>query len=158
MKKLKEIRGTLKEVELGKLPDPPPVVVLRRIGLRSFPTGERVALYRNDKLNLDVSVPYLPGKIGGMKPMAMMREEIELNIQDINETIIKKLISIIRKGTPQLVSFADGTKGEVQPAVASRIVNLTKKVNFTNRVGLTRFVSGDPKNFKSVVDFTTANG
>jgi hypothetical protein len=158
MKKLKEIRGTLKEVELGKLPDPPPVVVLRRIGLRSFPTGERVALYRNDKLNLDVSVPYLPGKVGGMKPMAMMREEIELNIQDINETIIKKLISIIRKGTPQLVSFADGTKGEVQPAVASRIVNLTKKVNFTNRVGLTRFVSGDPKNFKSVVDFTTANG
>jgi hypothetical protein len=158
MKRLKEIRGTLKEAEFGKLPDPPPVVVLRRIGLRSFPTGERVALYRNDKLNLDVSVPYLPGKIGGMKPMAMMREEIELNIQDINETIIKKLISIIRKGQPATVSFADGTKGEVQPAIAARIVNLTKKANFTNRVGLSRFVSGDSKNFKSVVDFTTANG
>lgn len=158
MKRLKEIRGTLKEAEYGKLPDPPPVIVLRRIGLRAFPTGERIALYRNDKLNLDVSVPYLPGQIGGMKPMAVMREEIELDTMQINETIIKKLISIVRKGQPSMVTFADGTKGEVQPAVAARIVNLTKKANFTNRVGLTRFVSGDPKSFKSVVDFTTANG
>lgn len=158
MKSFKEIRGTLLEAEYVKLPDPPPVVVLRRIGIRMYPTGERIALYRNSKLNLDVSVPYFPGKIGNIKvPVAVMREEIELPLENLNETIMKRLLKIVRSGQPDNVEFGNGTTAQVQPAVAARLVNLTKQLHFTNRVKFTRYVSGNPQDFKSAVDFTTAN-
>jgi hypothetical protein len=155
MKYFKEIRGTLKEAERGKLPDPPPVIMLRRIGLRNFPTGERVALYRNDKLGLDVSVPYLPGKFGKTQvAMGSLKEEIELTL---NETIIKKLIRIATKSQPDNVTLGNGVQFQVQPNVAKKLIDLTKKVNFTNRVNLSRFMSGNPNDLKKIVDFTTNN-
>jgi hypothetical protein len=155
MKNFKEIRGTLKEAEHGKLPDPPPVIMLRRIGLRNFPTGERVALYRNDKLGLDVSVPYFPGKFGKTQiSMGSLKEEIELTL---NETIIKKLIRIAGGSKPDNVSLGNGVQIPVQPNVAKKLIDLTKKVNFTNRVNLSRFMSGNPNDLKKIVDFTTNN-
>jgi hypothetical protein len=158
MKLFKEIRKTLMESEFVKMADPPPVVVLRRVGIRLFPTGERIALYRNSNLKLDVSVPYFPGKIGNIKvPSAVMKEEIEISLEDLNETIVKKLLKIVRGGQPDNVAFANGTAAQVQPAVAARLVNLMKQLHFTNRVKFTRFVSGNPKDFKSAVDFTTSN-
>lgn len=158
MKYFKEIRGTLKEAEYGKLPDPPPVVVLRRIGIRIFPSGERIALYRNSNLNLDVSVPYSPGKIGNQKiPFAMMKEQIEFDSDVLNETVTKKLLKIVRTGNADNVVLNDGTSVQIQPAVAARLVNLAKQLRFTNRVNFTRFISGNPKDLKAAVDFTTAN-
>lgn len=38
--------------------DPPPVILLKRTGIRVFPNGQRVAVYVNQKLGLTFSVPY----------------------------------------------------------------------------------------------------
>lgn len=38
--------------------DPPPMLVLKRIGIRIFPDGRRVALYTDAKLGLTFSIPY----------------------------------------------------------------------------------------------------
>jgi hypothetical protein len=151
MKKLSELRGTLKENEQGKLPDPPPMLLLRRKAIRVFPNGQRIALYQNDKLGLDVSVPYFPGKLGRKEIPSVTKEEF------LGETIIKKLEAIVKSGMPDNVVFENGAAVQVQPNVADKILSLYNQVNFTNRVKLTRFVSATPKEFKKVVDFTTEN-
>lgn len=52
MKKLNDFRkGT------GQ-PDPPVILVLRRSAIRYFPGNQRIALYKNDNLNLEISIPY----------------------------------------------------------------------------------------------------
>lgn len=153
MKSFIELRESLKEAALGKLPDPPPMIVLRRIGIRNFPHGEKIALYHNDKLNLDVSVPYSnDGKNDVTKlTYASIREEVN----SLDETIIKKLQIIANKPTADNVNFGNGSFVQVQPVVAQKILTLYKRndLTFANRVKLSRFVSGNPKAFKAVVDF-----
>lgn len=50
----------VEEVELNerKNDDPPPVIVLKRKGIRIFPDGKKVAVYVNTELNLDIAIPY----------------------------------------------------------------------------------------------------
>jgi hypothetical protein len=43
---------------IQKSVDPPPVILLKRKGIRIFPDGRRVAVYTNSKLGLVFSVPY----------------------------------------------------------------------------------------------------
>lgn len=50
------------------------MIVLRRKAVRQF-GAQRVALYTNDALKLEVSIPYEPGHVGGIKPVAKLREE-----------------------------------------------------------------------------------
>lgn len=38
--------------------DPPPMLVLKRVGIRIFPDGRRVAMYTDSKLGLTFSIPY----------------------------------------------------------------------------------------------------
>ena len=38
--------------------DPPMMLILKRQGIRIFPDGKRVALYKNEKLGLSFTVPY----------------------------------------------------------------------------------------------------
>lgn len=68
MKTLNEIKqlGDILEETKQKGPiDPPMVVVLKRRAIRIFPNGKRVALYHNDKLGLDITVPYSPHQLSG---------------------------------------------------------------------------------------------
>ena len=58
---------------------------------------------------------------------------------------------------PDNVTLGNGTQFQVQPNVARKLIDLTKKVNFTNKVNLSRFMSGNPKDLKTIVDFTTNN-
>jgi len=54
--------------------DPPMNVVLRRKAIRQLPGNQRVALYVNDALGLEVTLPYEPGKIGGKQAIAQIKE------------------------------------------------------------------------------------
>jgi hypothetical protein len=71
-KPLSEFTGALVEAA-GPL-DPPAVLVLRRKGIRQIGPGQRVALYVNDGLNIEIAMPYAPGKIGGQKVTATVKE------------------------------------------------------------------------------------
>ena len=43
---------------LGPNVIPAPMIVLRRVGVRTFPDGRKVAMYSNDKYNLIFTVPF----------------------------------------------------------------------------------------------------
>lgn len=69
MKTLQDIRGkqkdaTPKAVKPSQQPsnpqsrEPPPVLVLKRKGIRVFPEGQRIALYYSDELNKVIAIPY----------------------------------------------------------------------------------------------------
>jgi hypothetical protein len=75
-KPLSEFTGALDEKVTGQS-DPPMMLVLRRKAIRQFPgTGdERVALYVNDALGIEISVPYKKGQIGGQKAVAQIKEQ-----------------------------------------------------------------------------------
>lgn len=132
--------------------DPPPMIVIRRIGIRNYPTGDKIALYRNEKLKLDISIPYNEKKSSGL-PAAVFREEVER----LDETIIKKLESIVKKGQPDNVVLINGASVQVQPSVAAKILKIYRNVRFANRVKFTNFVSEHPKQLKAVIDFTNQN-
>jgi len=145
-KKFSEIRGTPRGIK-SKLPDPPMVVLLKRKAIRTYPDGQRVALYHNDQLNLDVSVPYFPGHIGGQVSTSALREN----------TIWKKLGSIA-KGKPSDVVFPNGDvlKG-VQPTTAVSIVKLRGLINTYNKKRLADKINKSPSDFNDVVKFVKAN-
>lgn len=61
--------------EKGGMSDPPMMVVLRRKAIRQLPGNrQRVALYVNDALGLEVTFPYELGQIGGKKATASLKE------------------------------------------------------------------------------------
>jgi len=141
-----------------KLADPPPMVVLKRKAIRQFPGGQRIALYRNDMLNLDVSVPYTPGQVGVQQSSisyAAMKEDAndELSLE-LSESIVQSLRAIMKKGEAGTVVFSNGATATVQPATAKNIVDLHGKVNQKNKQNL-RQMGDSPQDFKKVVDFTT---
>lgn len=80
MKKLSELRQDEQEVLEEGLQDPPMIVVLRRTAVRLFPGNQRVALYTNDRLGIEVSVPYEAGEVGGKKLTAVMKENAHDNM------------------------------------------------------------------------------
>jgi hypothetical protein len=49
------LEGKPSQLEAG---DPPAVLVMRRTAIRMFPNGQKIALYKVDKINKYVTVPY----------------------------------------------------------------------------------------------------
>lgn len=49
------LEGTATHSKMG---DPPAVLVMRRTAIRMFPNGQKIALYKVDKINKYVTVPY----------------------------------------------------------------------------------------------------
>ncbi len=68
---------------------PPPMLVLRRQGIRIFPDGKRVALYTNDKLGLTFTIPYRPGNTTNPASVipGLAAEETEQIYSDIKQTL-----------------------------------------------------------------------
>ena len=60
MKTLKEFRSNqLNEDSNTKLPtDPPAIMIMKRMSIRQFGNGQRVALYHVDKINKYITIPY----------------------------------------------------------------------------------------------------
>src|SRR6185437_4466131 len=79
MKDFSEVRQS-EVLEEQQLSDPPMIVVLRRTAIRLFPGNQRVALYTNDTLGIEVSVPYEAGHVGGKKITAVMKESVHDNM------------------------------------------------------------------------------
>lgn len=69
----------------GAQMDPPMILVLKRRGIRIFPDGKRVALYKNDKLNLSFSVPY--NSNGPEQELVGISEEIEQIMKAVYDSL-----------------------------------------------------------------------
>lgn len=64
-------RKFLSEHYVNEAKDPPMLLQLRRQGIRNFPNGERVALFTNPQLKIQIAVPY-DSVTGSLKPSNML--------------------------------------------------------------------------------------
>lgn len=134
---------------------PPPMLVLRRQGIRIFPDGRRVALYTNDKLGLTFTIPYRPS--GTTNPATVIpglaAEEVEM--EDMMENIdqVSKFASEENpKSLTKHFKFADGTKMPVAHGVAKAIHMVHGALNDQNKQKFAAMLS-EPKSFQKAADF-----
>jgi len=80
----------------------PMVLILKRRSIRSFPDGQRVALYWVDKLKTFISVPYSASGVGYSPNVS---EDVEPEL--INFKILSEIIS---EETPKTLVFDDGSE------------------------------------------------
>lgn len=164
MKKFLEYNENINEA--GLMPnasDPPMMLLMRRKAIRIFPNGQRIALYHNDKLNLDISIPYFSHAVANQPTsISFAREDVEKPDYKLelvlNETVVKKLNAIARSSEAGVIKFANGTAAQIQPSVAAKLVDLYKKIGFQNRVKYSRAISSNPSTLKTFVDFTRTLG
>lgn len=154
--KFPEKRGTLEVNEQGKgpLPDPPPVIVLRRKGVRMFPDGQRVALYHNEKLGLTFSVPYSSGSYGN--PVTA-NEELTEGVEQLEEGVIKRLERIAQNRQMDLVKFKKGAPSRVDVTTAQAIVKLHSQLNPSNQQQVEKMINQNASGLKKIRDFAFKN-
>lgn len=151
MKRFDEIRGTQIELEeAGVHPsDPPVMLLLKRKAIRIFNNNEKVALYGNEKLGIQVSIPYRSGHFSKDVPMAV-REGLE-------EAVIHKLHHIAKTQTAADVVFKNGGTSRVDPATAHKIVVLHSKVDPSAKQKIEKLVNDSSAGLTKVAGFAIAN-
>lgn len=131
--------------------DPPQVIVLKRKGIRIFPDGKRVALYVNEKLNLNFTIPYGPT---GMENPTAMQEEVAPKAKTLplgnNLEHIKK---ILNTGTEMQLPFKNGSSVSVDRGTAHLIHTLHGSLNDKNKKLLDRMINKSSGHFDTVLKF-----
>ena len=135
--------------------DPPPMIVLKRKGVRSFPDGKKVALYTNDNLNLSFTIPYTNSTLG--MPVAAMQEAVVdkpkypvLKFTGNNFEHVKK---ILNTGIESKVKFRNGGSAVIDRTDASMIHNLHTNLNDENKKKLEQLISKSAGHLDSVLAF-----
>ena len=130
------------------LKDPPLVLVLRRTGVRDFPTGERVALYYNSKLKLTFSVPY-----GSKKGVVSVGEERNL----FENRVIQQLQKIAQSNEISDVKFKNGATTRVNVVTAKNVLDLHDQMNPGNKNKLSKLINASPASLAKVSAFAFKN-
>ena len=154
MKKLGDFREQFDEMNLDEAfqPDPPPILVLKRKAIRVFSGGEKVALYHNEHLGIEVSVPYKPGEFGKGKNTATAVAEDYLG-----EAAIHKIHHIARSKTSADVAFKNGTSSAVDHKTAINIMRLHGMLKPENKSKIENLVNTSPEGLKKVAEFIAQN-
>ena len=134
---------------------PPPMLVLRRQGIRIFPDGRRVALYTNDKLGLTFTIPYRPSNTTNPATVipGLAAEEVETD--DVMESLdqVSKFASEENpKSLTKHFKFADGTKMPVAHGVAKALHMVHGALNDQNKQKFAAMLS-EPKSFQKAANF-----
>jgi hypothetical protein len=124
---------------------PPQVLVLRRLGIRIFPDGNRVALYTNERTGVTFSVPYTARGIVKTGVPSVTSEEIVLeNIEQLAE---------VKEGEVKKVKVGDESI-DVEHQTAMDILRLHSKLNNQNKQLMQKHIK-DPEQFKKIVQLAT---
>jgi hypothetical protein len=134
--------------------NPPPMMVLKRKGIRIFPDGRRVALYTNDKLGIVFTIPY---KGSGTKTEiipGVQAEETEVgnfveNIEHIKDIVDKKQAKKLK--------FLDGGDLQVDHQTAHAIHLVHNSLNDENKAKVAKMLSHSKGQFMKVADFALKN-
>lgn len=129
---------------------PPPMLVLRRTGIRIFPDGRRVAMYVNQKLGLVFTIPYR-GTAGAEVIPGVQSEEVEYMMENI-EHITKYASEETPKALSKHFKFDDGSKMKVAHGVAKAMHMVHGALNPENQKKYQAMLS-DPKGFSKAADF-----
>ena len=152
MKKLDDFREQFEILNLDETfsPDPPPLLVLKRKAIRVFSNGEKVALYHNEHLGIEVSVPYKSGEFGKGKNTAVTEEFV-------GEAAIHKIHHIAKTKTSSEVAFKNGTSSAVDHKTALSIMRLHGMLKPENKSKIETLVNTSPEGLKKVAEFAAQN-
>lgn len=133
---------------------PPPMLVLRRQGIRIFPDGKRVALYTNEKLGLTFTIPYRPGSTTNPVTLPGIAAE-EVEHDDIMESL-EQVAAYAQQEQPKATSkhmkFADGSKLKVSHGAAKAIHMVHGALNDENKKKFADMLT-HPKGFEKAAHF-----
>lgn len=118
--------------------DPPMMLILKRQGIRIFPDGKRVALYKNDKLGLSFTIPYSSN--GPEQELTGVSEDIVL--EDIEQ------LAEVKEGETKKMNVG-GETINVGHQTAMNILSLHSKLNDDNKKQLQKHIK-DPEKFKRI--------
>ena len=153
MRKFSDIRreqlsSEQEEVLEESHPDLPMTILLVRKGIRIFPTGDRVALYTNSKLGVDVSIPYgerLHNSIKGYGKLTKALEE--------DYSMMRRLEAIANGTKEQQIPTSSGASLTVHPVTAKYILSLHSVLTPENQKLVKSLLNGNPKDFAKIAKF-----
>lgn len=133
---------------------PPPMLVLRRKGIRIFPDGRRVAMYTNDKLGLVFTIPYTAGSVSSPVTIPGVQSE-EVELDDIMESLDQVAAYAQQDNVTSHAKhfkFADGSKLKVSHGAAKAIHMVHGALNDENKKKFADMLT-TPKGFEKAAHF-----
>jgi hypothetical protein len=122
------------------LKDPPNVLLLKRITVRGFPDGTKVALYYNRLLDKHFTIPYGPGV-----DAPLQAEETEL-------TVMESLQYIAESTEANVIDFGSDSRS-VSPQMARNILKLYGSLSEENKNKMEQNLN-DPIMFDKFHDYS----
>lgn len=132
---------------------PPPMIVLKRKGIRIFPDGRKVALYQNPNLGLVVTIPFTNDKTSGAPLVPGVQTE---EADQVTENI-EHIKDIVDKHQAKKLKFQDGSSMTVDATTAKAIHLVHGALNDENKAKVTRMLSHSKNHFMKVADFAMKN-
>lgn len=126
--------------------DPPMMLILKRQGIRIFPDGKRVALYKNEKLGLSFTVPYSSN--GPEQELTGVSEELMENI----DQVVSYATQEQPNATAKHMKFDDGSKLKVSHGAAKAIHMVYDALNDENKKKYAAMLT-HPKGFEKAAHF-----
>lgn len=133
--------------------NPPPMLVLKRKGIRIFPDGRRVAMYTNDKLGLVFTIPYKGSGtqtevLPGVQAESFEPEEVMESL----DQVAKYAQEESPKQTSRHMKFADGSKLRVSHGAAKAVHMVHGALNDENKKKFADMLT-HPKGFEKAAHF-----
>jgi hypothetical protein len=122
------------------LKDPPNVLLLKRITVRGFPDGTKVALYYNRLLDKHFTIPYGPGV-----DAPLQAEETEL-------TVMESLQYIAESTEANVIDFGSDSRS-VSPQMARNILKLYGSLSEENKIKMEQKLN-NPIMFDKFYDYS----
>jgi hypothetical protein len=143
-----EISRTEYVTEASLSSDPPMMLVLKRTGVRIFPDGKRVALYKNDKLGLSFTIPY--SSAGTEQELVGVSEETDI-MESIEQVAAYAQQDNVTSHAKHM-KFADGSKLKVSHGAAKAIHMVHGALNDENKKKFADMLT-TPKGFEKAAHF-----
>lgn len=132
--------------------NPPPMLVLKRTGIRIFPDGRRVAMYVNSRMGLTFTIPYSPtGTSTDATVPGVKTEEVEHVMESLDQ-VSKYAQEELPKQTSRHMKFADGSKLRVSHGAAKAIHMVHGALNDENKKKFADMLTS-PKGFEKAAHF-----
>ena len=120
--------------------DPPNVLLLKRITVRLFPDGTKVALYYNRLLDKHFTIPYGPGV------------DAPLQAEAVEMTVLESLKHITQLDESQEIYFETDSRS-VEPETARGILKLYNSLSETNKLKMEQKLN-DPVMFDKFHEYS----
>lgn len=147
----KELREQQKALRKPKTvsKDVPNQITLQRQAIRAFPNGKKVALYKTNRLNKYISIPY--DQFGKFDPdVPGLTEEL---LNERSNSIIYQLKKVVSDGRMEKIRFKNETTLNVDTFTAKKLLDLYNSLSEKNRYLLSKMAGLDKIHFTKVVDF-----